>query len=177
MFTSDWEIKGKHAAYMKQLVEDNKLFNRNLDVYMTAPLIGYVNGRQEEADKSDQYSEVIRKIGTEALLKEKSQLNMIYRLIMLLDNTDNLTIEEQVNRAFRHDSNDDLKEKHKANMEVFETYVRGGISILYEKVIQNVTVPDDYFKNISNYIKEYAEELKGISEEKAENELNSILNN
>lgn len=176
MFKADIELKGKHAAYMKQLVEDNKLFSRNIDVYMAAPLIGYVNGIKEDIDKSDQYSEVIRKIGTQALLNEEKQLDMIYRLIMLLDSTTKMTTEEKINRAFRDDSNKDLTDKHQNNMELFNSYVRGGITILYEEIIKDATVKEDYFKNINDYIKKFNENVTGISEDSAEKELNRILN-
>lgn len=174
MFKSDIEIKGKHAAYIKQLVQDTNLFTRNIDVFMSAPLLGYIYGRREDNDRSEQYSEVIRKIDTQQLLRAEKQLDLIYRLIMLLDNTSNLSVEDQVDRAFRHDSKKD-KEQHKKNMELFYSYVLGGITILHEKIIQSATVKEDYYKNINDFINEFNLEVIGISEERAEEELKSVL--
>ncbi|MFD1928855.1 hypothetical protein ACFSFY_12510 [Sporosarcina siberiensis] len=175
MFRADIDIKGKHAAYIKQLVDDYKIFALNLDVYMSSALIGYINGRKEDIDISEEFSDVVSKIGTQALLKKEIELDLIYRLIMLLDNTKNSTLEEQINRAFRADSHSSLKELHKENMSVFNSYVRGGITVLYEELIRDSTVREDQFKNIHDFVKGLDDDFNLVVEELAERELKSVL--
>ena len=56
MFDSQYRFYGKHAQEVSLLtnVFDNvgkgKLFNRNLDVYINAPIIGFLYGRITDED-------------------------------------------------------------------------------------------------------------------------------
>ena len=40
MFEGDYTINGKHATYIKYLVNDVKAFDRYIDVYMTGAALG-----------------------------------------------------------------------------------------------------------------------------------------
>ena len=58
MLEKDYTFYGKHARYVTQLTSDLKdlekapIFQKNLDVYKFASVIGIVYGRQGEIDKS-----------------------------------------------------------------------------------------------------------------------------
>ena len=43
------------------------------------------------------------------------------------------------------------------DMELFDSYVRGGIDVLYEKLIENATSPDEYINNLYDFITEFEE--------------------
>ena len=52
---------------------------------------------------------------------------------MLLDKTTTLEPTVRVDRAFRYDVQEDKKEEFAANMDLFHSYVRGGIEEMYEQ--------------------------------------------
>lgn len=178
MFENLITFQGKHAHYMKKLTDmdigdENKLsiFERNLDVYLTAPVIGYINDRRE-SEEIGEYKNVTAKISVEQLIKEGKNLEIIFRTIMLLDEHKGIDEEAQIRRAFRDDSNKEINDNHKDNMESFNSYVRGGISILYEALIENAAVKDDYLKNIFTYVKIFNKEIiDGITDEELELEI------
>lgn len=178
MFENLISFQGKHAHYMKKLTDmdigdNNKIsvFDRNLDVYLTAPIIGYINDRRE-SEEIGEYKNVTAKISVEQLIKEGRNLDVIFRTIMLLDEHRGIDEEVQIRRAFRDDSNKEINDNHKENMELFNSYARGGISILYEALIDNAAVKDDYLKNISTYVKQFNNEIiEGITDEELEFEI------
>ena len=47
------------------------------------------------------------------------------------------------------------KEEAKPDEELFEQYVRGGVDILYEKLIESATIPEDYIKNLYDFMEEF----------------------
>ena len=54
MFESDYTIYGKHATYIKYLVNDAKAFKRYIDVYMAGAALGALYKRQaEQTDSTD----------------------------------------------------------------------------------------------------------------------------
>lgn len=46
MFEGDYTINGKHATYIKYLVNDVKAFDRYIDVYMTGAALGALNDKR-----------------------------------------------------------------------------------------------------------------------------------
>lgn len=158
MFTDDINLYGKHAQYVKELAsQEVKLFNRNLDVFMNAAIVGLIYNVREERDKDSQYKDVQTNILAAAINKEKINLDYIYRLIMILDDSENLSLEEKINRAFRDDSNSDVSDKHQKNLELFRAYALGGISILYDKIIEDGIEPEDFMKNAFEFMKSRSE--------------------
>jgi hypothetical protein len=164
MFKKNILIKGKHADYMKKLAaivdagNGIKLFDRNLDVYIFAPIVGAVYGRTAPVDNElkDDTS-----IHTEQLQGELDVLTYNYRLIMLLAQKGTLSIDERMNKAFRYDKDE---EKRKAGDELFQKYVLGGIEVLYEKIMEDAKETDDYLLNIFKFISEYNERYNALIE-------------
>jgi len=155
MFKKNIYIKGKHADYMKRLTavvdasNGIRLFDRNLDVYIMAPIVGLVYGRISLVDNDFKDDTSIH---TEQLQGELDVLTYNYRLIMLAAQKNTLPIEERVDRAFRYDKDE---EKRKAGDELFLSCVLGGIEVMYEKIMEDVKDVDDYLKNIYQFISEY----------------------
>lgn len=165
MFEREYTFRGKHAKYVKDLVDKDKaeLFNRNIDVYILAPIIGFLYGRKGKKDTSN---DTTTKIFTEQLLKEQTTLKFIYRLIMLLDESNtNLSSEDKINRAFRESNEDKLKK----NMEIYDSYVLGGVEHLHEKLYEENLDRDDYINKLFEFVKDFKDDLESrISEENIE---------
>ena len=169
MFENDYTINGKHATYLKCLVNDAKVFVRYIDVYMNAAVVGFLYGRSEPKDNSSQDR---ARIYADAFAKEKRQCDFIYRLVMLLDESNELSHTERLDRAFRNDtqlSTEEAETKHSNNMLLFHSYVFGGIEVLYEQITVGSTNREDYINKIYDITANFKEEIEGISfEEKLE---------
>ncbi|WP_029595888.1 hypothetical protein [Exiguobacterium chiriqhucha] len=162
MFDKNIKISGMHSYYVEELKNQN-FFNRYIDVYVHAPLIGFQYGRSSSPDKTSEYANKDINIFLEQVMSEANNLEFIFRLIMLLDDSENLPIEERITRAFRDDALsygdddtlNDVGKRHENNMELFNSYVLGGIEILYEKIIVQGATELDYIKNSFDFMKEY----------------------
>mgnify|MGYP004478651639 FL=1 len=169
MFDKDYTFKGKHANIVTQLTTELdsetkfKLFERNIDVLIIAPIIGYLYGKMSEKDESGQITtDNVKKINFDQMNRESYTLNYNYELIMLLHNKDNESIEKRLDRAFRYAKGSPEKEEC---YKIFEKYVLGGIEVLQEKLLNGATNVDDYIYNISNFISDYDDRYnKTISE-------------
>ncbi len=156
MFDKEYSFIGTYAEKVKKLTAqfDNnssaKLFNRNIDVYIIAPIIGFLYGRTAELDEK---SNETTKIFPEQLIKETSVLRYNYQLIMLLDLKNEPSFDERLNKAFRNYGSPAAS----SDEQVFESYVRGGVNVLYEKLIENTKNIDDYTKNLYDFCEEFHE--------------------
>lgn len=158
MFTGDIYIRGKYATYLKFLSQkteknDHKekvagVFERMIDVYMTAAIVGVNYGlkREDENVSSDAV-----KIFADAVNREQNNLISIFRIVMLVDNTTGLNADEKFNRAFK---NPDTPE----NMKLFNAYVRGGIEWLYEQFTTGATTREEYITKIYEIVENFKEE-------------------
>lgn len=154
MFTDDIHLHGKHAQYVKELGDSEVgLFSRYLDVFINGAIVGLIYGKKEYKDKESQYKDIQTNILASAINKERASLDYIYRLIMILDTSEDLSAEERINRAFRDDANRDVSDNHKKNLEFFKAYALGGITILYDKIIGDGIDFDDFMKNAHEFMK------------------------
>lgn len=154
MFDKEYSFKGSHAEKVIKLTapfstESNAgLFQRNLDVYLVAPIVGFLYGR-----KAEMQTGIDRVINHTQLIYEKTNLVFNYRLIMLLDEKYEPNVDERINKAFRYFGSD----KSAADEALYEEYVRGGVDVLYEKLIETANSPDDYIKNLYDFLEEFDE--------------------
>lgn len=169
MFERDYNFKGKHANIVTQLTAEIdsdtkfKLFERNIDVLIIAPIVGYLYGKMSKRDDDGTITDNIKKINFDQMNRESTALNFNFELIMLLHNKEKLSIEDRLNNAFRYSSG--TKEKEECD-KIFEQYVLGGIEILEEKLLKDASSVDDYINNIYNFVCEYNDRYnKLISEE------------
>jgi hypothetical protein len=159
MFENDLTLNGKHATYTKFLVNEAGVFKRYIDVYMNGAILGFLYGRK---CKKDNESSDRARIYADAFANEKMRCDFIFRLIMLLDETPSLTVEDRINRAFRDDSKGDKSEKQIVNMDLFNSYVLGGIEVLYEKFTEDCTTKEDYINKIYEVVSSFKEEIEGV---------------
>ena len=79
-------------------------------------------------------------------------------MIMLLDKNYTPDIEERLNKAFRYYG---VKKNNTENLspdsdeEYFNSYVRGGVDVLYEKLIENVTDEQGYIDRLYDFIEDF----------------------
>ena len=111
MFENDYTINGKHATYLKFLAKKNsrddqspdnptaaRLFERYIDVYMNAAVFGLLYSRTAKRDTT---SDDRARVYADAFANERENCIFLYRMVMLLDKTTELTSEERIDRAFR----------------------------------------------------------------------------
>lgn len=145
-------IKGKHGAYANALKE-NGFFPRIIDVYTNAAIIGFIHNRKGTKDNDSEFKNVETKINFEQVNNELAHFILTYRLILLLDNQKELDLDSRINRAFKDDSLEN-QENHIANFKVFNSYVLGGIEILYENILADGAIDRDFIKNAYRFMKE-----------------------
>ena len=131
-FDKEYSFKGKHAKYVTELV--NAIFKRNVDVLILAPVLGLIYNRTSVEDNSPEFSNLNTKIFAEQMIKENDKLVFNYRLCMLLDEKDDN--QTKIDNAFRYyNENGDL-ERFKNNISKYNSYILGGVEILYELMIK-----------------------------------------
>ena len=160
MFDKQYRFRGIHAEKVKSLVSvfDNiskaQMFNRNVDVYTNAPLVGFLYGRRAEPDatKNPETNEVYNQnVMGDRVIYSQEELMFNFRLIMLLDTDYEPDEDKRIDKAFRHMGEDPRDEER------FDSYVRGGVDVLYEKLIEGVNDTDDYVNRLYDFLDEFNE--------------------
>lgn len=135
---------GKHRDYVDKLWTHGKIqesyFKRLVDLYAIAAIVGLKAKRRspEERDESD----VKRTVQMKQLNENCQTLLPIMRMILIMDDSRNMTFEEKLESAFVIPGDEAT---YKANMELFNSYARGGIEYLYEQlVLRAPDIDEDY---------------------------------
>lgn len=162
MFDKEYRFKGSHAIKVVKLtgafdsLSKAQLFKRNVDVYTNAPLIGFLYGRLSESDteKNPETGQVYdAHIMGDRVIGSKEELLFNFRMIMLLDKEYEPNPEKRLNKAFRHVGEDPADEER------FDSYVRGGIDVLYSHLIENAESPSDYINNLYEFLEDFYEKF------------------
>ncbi len=160
MFDKQYRFRGRHAVRVDKLtgVFDSdskaKLFDRNVDVYANAPLVGFLYGRRAEIDneKNPETNQVYNQnVMGDRVIYSQEELTFNFRLIMLLDKDYEPDEDKRIDKAFRHMGDDPADEER------FDSYVRGGVDVLYEKLIEGASSPDDFISRLYDFIEEFHE--------------------
>lgn len=158
MFDNQYRFKGRHALRVDKLtgvfdeLSKAKLIERNVDVYINAPLIGFLYGRTAEQDntKNPETGQVYNQnVMGDRVIHSSEDLQFNYALIMLLDTNYESDVEKRIDKAFRHVGDDPADEER------FDSYVRGGIDVLYEKLIEGSNEPEIYINKLYDFIEEF----------------------
>lgn len=154
MFDKSYRFHGIHAKKVRELTSiingDTKaqLFKFVKDVYAVAPLVGFLYSRRAELDhtKSPETGEEYDvNVMAEQVLSVGEDLAFNFCLIMLLDSAYEPDEDNRIDKAFRHVGKNQLDEKR------FDEYVRGGIDVLHEKLIEGVNAEDEYVKHLFDF--------------------------
>ena len=160
MFFKQYRFRGRHAVRVDKLtgVFDSdskaKLFDRNVDVYTNAPLVGFLYGRRAEIDneKNPETNQVYNQnVMGDRVIYSQEELTFNFRLIMLLDKDYEPDEDKRIDKAFRHMGDDPADEER------FNSYVRGGVDVLYEKLIEGASSLDDFISRLYDFIEEFHE--------------------
>ena len=160
MFDKQYRFKGRHAVRVDKLTSvfepasKAKIFDRNIDIYTNAPLVGFLYRRLAEADdeRNPETGQIYNEnVMGDRVIQSKEELLFNFRLIMLLDLDYESEAEKRINKAFRHMGDDPADEER------FDSYVRGGIDVLYEKLIEGANSPNDYINNLYEFLDEFQE--------------------
>lgn len=135
---------GKHRDYVDKLWTQGKIqetyFRRLVDLYAIAAIVGLKAKKRslEERDESD----VKRTVQMKQLNENYQILLPIMRIILIMDDSRNLSFEEKLESAFTIPEDEAT---YKENMELFNSYARGGIEYLYEHlVLRAPDIDEDY---------------------------------
>lgn len=154
MFEKDFRFVGKHATYVKELVNKTKIFQRNIDVYMLGALIGITYNKKASKDTNSNDDTLIP---VSVFINEKPTCTFIYRLVMLLSDIkdEEMNIENRLNRAFRDDVEENNESKMQDNMDLFHSYVLGGVEKIYELYTSDVTSKDEYLERMIELLEDF----------------------
>ena len=152
MFDEQYRFYGKHAQYVDALVKateiQSKIFQRNIDVLLIAPVIGFINGRTAEKNtlKDKDGKEIDSSVFADRVIASQSELIFIFQLIMLLDKKYEPDKEKRIEKAFKHPG------KSSEDYERFQSYVRGGVEVLYERIIKDNKSEEDVIQSIYDFV-------------------------
>lgn len=176
MFENDYALTGKHATYLKYLAVKNskedddattasaRLFERYIDVYMNAAVWGLLYSKKAKRDSS---SDDRARVYADAFANERENCVFLYRMVMLLDKSTDLSSEERVDRAFRYDTQPEKADAFHENMELFHEYVRGGIELMYENFTGGCSTREDYLNKVYELATTFKKEIEGFSYDEA----------
>lgn len=160
MFDREYYFYGKHADMVRKLTANwndeigAAVFTRNLDVYEVAPMIGWIYNRKAEAERDEDNK---TRIFRDKMQDDRPQLLFNYRNLMLLHGR-NLDSEERMDIAFCMDDKDD---ERKSYDELYNSYVLGGVEVLYEKIFGNASKPEEYLMNFYEFLEELEVRIYG----------------
>ncbi len=152
MFDKQYRFTGTHAEKVNALTaifdegSKSKLFERNLDVYINAPLIGFLYHRRNTKNTSSDISP--QNVFPEQIINSSDKLKYILRLIMLLDKEYESNNALRLDKAFRNFGSEE-------DLDRFDQYVLGGVDVLYEKLIEGAGDPSDYITRLYSFLEEF----------------------
>lgn len=154
MFDKQYRFFGSHAEKVNALtaVFDNaaksKLFDRNLDVYINASLVGFLYKRKGQKDSNSSISP--QNIFPEQMINASDKLKYNLRLILLLDVANEPDSEKRLDKAFRHFGSEE-------DLALFDQYVLGGVEVLYEKLVEGPSDPASFVNRMFDFTEEFHE--------------------
>lgn len=141
-FRNTMKFTGKHKKYIDDLWEQNVIQSSYIqylyELYGIAAILGLRLQRKEPIDASEE----VRNIQVDQLLKYESVLKTIMTTVLLLDESAGRTKEERIKRAFSEPS---TEEELAEDLELFNSYARGGIEFLHEELVERPLTNDDAY--------------------------------
>lgn len=148
-------ITGKYADYADAMWKQGKIgdsyFDRLVDLYTISAAVGIVIRRSLPEDTKAS-GDKKRSIQLDQLTNCLPILSELMRIVLIIDDSRGLTLEEKLDAAFRVP---ETEEVYKENMKLFNSYVRGGMEYLYENLVARpLSVEDEDYGDarVSNII-------------------------
>lgn len=163
MFDKQYRFAGSHADQVNRLTmvfdeaSNTALFKHNYDVYINAPMVGFLFKRKGQKNRDGNSAE--QNIFPEQMIKISDQLKYNLQLIILLDAEHEPNEKTRMDKAFRHLGDED-------DLALFDQYVLGGVEVLYEKLIEGVSNSAEYIDRMYDFVEEFHDRFNdGISNE------------
>lgn len=153
MFDKQYRFTGTHAQMVNDLTavfddsSKSKLFEHNYDVYINAPLIGFIYKRKGRKNNDGGNDE---SIFVDQLLGHSDVLKYIFRLVLLLDEEYESDESKRLDKAFRY-----FEKEDENDLKLFDEYVLGGVEILHEKLVKGANKPTDYIDNLYDFLDDF----------------------
>lgn len=153
MFDKQYRFTGTHAKMVSDLTavfddsSKSTLFEHNYDVYINAPLIGFLYKKRGVKNTNSGIAD--QNVFPEQVIKYSDQLQYVFRLILLLDSDYEPDEGKRLDKAFRFFGKDE------EDLKRFDEYVLGGVEVLYEKLIKNATKPSEYIDNLFDFLEDF----------------------
>ncbi len=172
-FNKEYVFKGKHAKYVMELKD--VLFDRNVDVLLLAPILGMAYNRKSYVDNSTNET---TKIFSDVMINNQGKNLYNFRLSVLTSM--DFTEEEKKDLAFRYYTGEDEDHMELFNRGInnYNSYVLGGVEILYEKMLQgnkqyngkpeDVKYMSEMIKDIVQFVDDYKDVTSSISDMESE---------
>lgn len=140
---------GRHAERATKLKELG-FFPRLVDILAVAPLLGFEYSRC--ADKDDE-NKLSSEMPLFQLTKVQAQCELNYKMIMLLDKAYTEDEELRFKKAFQIACDQRAEE----DLERYESYVRGGIDLLYEKLVGSGNTQDERLMELYDFVESFSD--------------------
>lgn len=144
-FRKSFVVTGKHSQMVDDMWKQNQIqesyFNRLVDIYPIAAVIGLRMKRRADVDSG----EGKRTIQSDQMTTKLEELEVMMQIVLLLDESSGRSAEEKIDRAFRGPR---TKEEFDENVELFDSYVRGGIEVLHELLVQRALGVEDEYNDV-----------------------------
>jgi len=161
MFEANLKFIGRHAQEIRELApsklaggqaqQDQTIFSRYVDILPVAVVLGFLCHRRSGVDDMPGASASETNILLEQVNQVRGSLEFAYRLILLLHDKEHLPLQARMDRAFRYDSD---AEKRAVGDVIFFEYMRGGIDLLYEKLLADASSTEEDVKNLYAFVRE-----------------------
>ena len=160
MFDKPYRFHGSHAKKVRELTSifdgDSKaqFFRFAKETYAFAPLVGFLYNRRADLDhlKNPETSEEYDvNVMAEQVLSVNEDLTFHFCLIMLLDSAYEQDEDKRIDKAFRYVGKDPADEAR------FDEYVRGGVDVLHEKLIEGPGDPESYVSRLFDFVEDIQE--------------------
>lgn len=160
MFDKQYQFSGEHAlkvwdltnVFYDGIIKNAKIFERNIDVYEYAPLVGFLYNRRSPKDntKDEETKQTYtQNIMGDRVILSSNELWFNFRLIMLLDREYEPDPEKRINKAFR------IAKPSPEDEDRYESYVRGGVEVMHEKLIEGANTLDDYIEKLYDFVADF----------------------
>lgn len=154
MFDKQYKFTGSHADMVDKLTKEIDevykvtLFDYKYEVYINAPIIGYLFNHKGTKNNIKDQKDV--NIFAEQVIGISEQLKYILRLILILDKNYEPNEEIRLDKAFRKLGQDPK------DLELFDAYVLGGVEILYKNLVADpVTDSSEYINRMYEFMEEF----------------------
>lgn len=151
LFSSDFLITGHHATKVKELTSvidsksSTKIFKSGIELYLIAAIIGVLCNKKVDKDKgTDSF-----RIFADAFNTHYNDVMNVYKLVLLCADSETNSPENRITRAYRLYKRDE-------NVNLFHSYVYGGIEELHSVFFSGANVRyEDYKNDLINFIADY----------------------